>query len=113
MARAFAGEHEVTLGDEKFTLRLGLRQLEELEARLGTGIIAIVLRYTNGQASIKDTREILRQGFIGAGMKKTDAEIGALIEKTGVRVMYEAAALLSAVMKSGDDAGNAEAAGSQ
>lgn len=108
MAKALRGECEVKLGGQKFTLRLALGNLEELEAELGAGIIAIAGRFTGGQARLSDARAILRQGFAGAGIKKSEKQLGELIEKTGIEVISQAATLLLSVLTDGE--GNAGAA---
>lgn len=108
MPKPLRGECEVELGGEKFTLRLALGNLEELEAQLGIGIIAIAGRFTQGQARLGDARAILRQGFAGAGIKKSEAQLTALIEKTGMPVIGQAATLLLTALTA--DEGNAGAA---
>jgi hypothetical protein len=112
MAKPLRGEKEITLGGEKFTLRLALGQLEELEAQLGTGIVAVAMRFTNGQARLTDAHAILRQGFAGAKIKITEARLSDLIDQTGMAVLSEAASLLLAVLTD-DIQGNAEAAGEE
>jgi hypothetical protein len=109
MVKPLRGECEVTLGGEKFTLRLALGNLEELEAQTGVGVIALAGRFTNGQARLTDAHAIIRQGFAGANIKKSEAQLGALIEKTGMGVIREAAMLLLSALTDGDE-GNAEAA---
>lgn len=108
MAKPLRGECEVDLGGEKHTLRLALGQLEELESQLGIGVLALVSRFTTGEAKLTDARAILRQGFAGAGIKKSEAQLTALIEKAGLDALHQAAKLLLAVMF--DPEGNAEAA---
>lgn len=108
MAKPLRGECQVELGGKKFTLRLALGNLEELEAELNAGIIAIAGRFTNGQARLSDARAILRQGFAGAGIKKSDKQLGELIERTGMGVIAQAATLLLTVLTDGE--GNASAA---
>jgi hypothetical protein len=109
MAKPLRGECEVTLGEEKFTLRLALGNLEELEAQIGVGIIALATRFTNGQASLRDARAIIRQGFAGANIRIKEERLTALIEKTGMGVIREAATLLLTVLTD-DSEGNAGAA---
>lgn len=109
MAKPLRGEREVKLGDETFTLRLALGNLEELEAQLGKGILAIASGFTNGQSGLRESRAIIRQGFAGAGIKVSEKRLGELIEGAGLNVIPEAATLLTSVI-AGDE-GNAGAAG--
>lgn len=112
MAKPLRGEREVTLGGEKYTLRLGLGNLEELEAELGVGIIALAGRFTGGGARLTDARAIIRQGFAGADIKMSNERLTGLIEKTGMAVIKEAASLLLSALTDGDE-GNARAAGAK
>ncbi len=107
MVKPLRGEREIQLGGEKFTLRLALGDLEEIETQLGTGIVAVLARFTMGQARLSDARVVLRQGFKGAGLKITEQRLGALMEKTGLQVVREAADLLISTVA--DEEGNAVA----
>lgn len=112
MAKPFRGELEVELGGEKHTLRLALGDLEELESRTGTGIIALATRFSTGQARISDAHAILRQGFAGAKIKIAEAKLTKLIEDAGLGAVSAAAALLMSVLVD-DSEGNAGAAGEE
>ncbi len=99
MAKHLRGECDVELAGEKFTLRLALRDLEEIENLTGAGIFAIASRMSKGEARLSDARAILRQGFIGASIKIADAKFASLLEGAGFGpVMTAAAALLLKVL---------------
>lgn len=107
MAKALRGECEVELAGEKFTLRLSLGNLEELEGQLGIGIIKLANRFTSMDAKLSDARAVLRQGFVGAKIKMSEERLAKLIEDTGFAAVQQAAALLLAVLT--DKEGNADA----
>lgn len=118
MAKKFRGEHEVTLGTEKFTLRLGLGDIEELEGRLNIGIMELGMRFARdpdnhdprdpGKARLSDARAIIRQGFIGAGLSITKEKLDELTRAAGFGIINEASVLLLRVIT--DEEGNASAA---
>lgn len=110
MAKKLRGECEVKLGRETFTLRLALGDLEELENLLGIGVVELATSFTGGKAKLSQAVAVIRQGFIGAGLKKSDAQVRKLIEDTGIGIMSAAATLLLSVFVD-DDEGNAGAAG--
>src|SRR5690349_12570721 len=109
MAKPLRGECEVDLGGEKFTLRLALGQIEELEARLDVGLVELCRRFTTNQAKVSEAREVIAQGFAGAGIKKSNQQIAVLVEKAGIGVMETAMKMLLTIF--GTNEGNAGAAG--
>lgn len=94
MAKALRGEAEIQLGDHKFTLRLALGELEEIENQLGTGILTIASRFSSGKAGLMDARAVLRAGFAGAKIKKTEEQLTTLLEDAGLFPTLQAAATL-------------------
>lgn len=66
---------EQDFGDGKYTFRLGLDEIEELERLRDVGIFQIVARLSadSRTARLTDISEVLRLGLIGGGMKPVDA----------------------------------------
>ncbi len=110
MAKPLRGECDVELCGEKYTLRLALGDLEEIENLTGAGIIALASRISTGQARLSDARVILKQGFIGAKLKIADAKFTALLEGAGLNAVMAAASALLLNVLVDDSAGNADAA---
>lgn len=66
---------QVTLdwADDRYTFRLPVEQLEELQELCDAGPAWIRARLATGQWRRKDISETIRLGLIGGGMKPTDA----------------------------------------
>jgi|CXWL01.1.fsa_nt_gi hypothetical protein len=60
-------------GDGTQTFRLGLPEIEELEAKANRGAFAILRRLRDGEATLAEYRETIRLGLIGAGMDPAGA----------------------------------------
>jgi len=65
-------------GDGKYTFRLTLSGLFELEIKCKAPVAVLFNRMHAGEYSVNDIRETIRLGLIGGGMK--DAEANALVE---------------------------------
>lgn len=109
MAKSLRGEIEFELGGEKYTLRLGLGELEEIENATGLGTLE-VLRGFGTNAKISHATTILCQALTVGGKKLPAAKVRAIIEKAGFRECVSACvSVMTAVLM--DPEGNADAAG--
>ena len=71
------GEITFVWGDRPHTFRLGLDQLEELEAKCGRSVFSVAerLQPSSRAATSGEIREVLRLGLIGGGTPPADAFI--------------------------------------
>lgn len=65
--------------DADYDFRLGLAQIEELQEKTDCGLHFLFNRIGSGQWLIRDLRETIRLGLIGAGMEAPKAK--TLIER--------------------------------
>ncbi len=80
MANIHRGDVDLALGSEVFTLRLTLQSLAEIEAAFGVSdLAALGERFAKGHLSARDLIRILAPAMRGGGLKRSDAEIAALI----------------------------------
>ena len=68
-------EVETEFGDGRYTFRLGLGELEELQEKCdaGPGFILGRLMSPRMEWKLEDVRHTIRLGLIGGGMKSTEA----------------------------------------
>lgn len=79
MANAYRGEIEAEINGQNQTLVLTLGALAELETRLGVkDLEQLGERLGSGSVSSRDVLEIIRAGLIGGGATLTDADIATL-----------------------------------
>lgn len=110
MAKPLRGEFEAELAGQKYTLRLGIGELEEIENRTGLGTLE-VLRSFGTNAKIGTAVAVLSQAITEDGKKLGDARVRRIVEKAGFRDAITACVnLLTAVLVDNSE-GNAEAAG--
>lgn len=110
MAKPLRGECEVELGGEKFTLRLGIGELEELDASTGLGTLEL-LRSFGSNAKVSNVIAVLAQAIHINGKRVPVARARQIVEKAGFRDAITATvAILTAVLTDPNE-GNAEAAG--
>lgn len=114
--KRFTGQAEVTLAGQKFTLRLGIREIEAIECDLDVGIGEVATRFARAiqakdprLARVRDARCVVRYGFSGAKLQITDERFDDLTMDAGFDIIQAASLLLFDVL-AGDDEGNAPAA---
>lgn len=80
MANSHRGDVDLKIGAENFTLRLTLQSLAEIEASFGVSdLVALGERLASGKLSASDLIHILGPAIRGGGLRKSDAEIAALL----------------------------------
>jgi len=67
------GEIVIEWADGHYSFRLGLAELEEIEAKFDKSIFEIAAALGNRTAKSKEISEVLRVGLIGGGMPPADA----------------------------------------
>ncbi|MEH6721291.1 MAG: gene transfer agent family protein [Aurantimonas endophytica] len=69
------GAVELEFGDGEYTFRLGLAEIEELEAKQNAGVFQIATRLAPETRACRssDIVQVIRLGLIGGGMKPVDA----------------------------------------
>lgn len=69
------GAVELDFGDGTYTFRLGLKEIEELEAKVDRGIFEIMdsLDPKVRSARVRTVSEVIRIGLIGGGMQPVEA----------------------------------------
>ena len=108
MAKPLRGELEAELAGQKYTLRLGIGELEEIESRTGLGTLE-VLRSFGTNAKIGTAVAVLSQAMTENGKKIGEARVRRLVEKAGFREAITACVdILRAVLLDQSE-GNAEA----
>lgn len=93
MANARRGEIDAAFGDARYTLRLTLGALAELETAFGAqDLVALAQRFQSGRLSARDLQCVIAAGLRGGGAKLTDAEVAALPVEGGVAAYARIAA---------------------
>lgn len=110
MAKPLRGECEVDLGGEKFTLRLGIGELEELDNATGLGTLEL-LRSFSANAKISNVVAVLHQALPCAKDKKLPvAQVRRIVERAGFQgAVIACVNIISAVLADPTE-GNAVAA---
>lgn len=110
MAKPLRGECEAELGGEKYMLRLGLGELEELDNVTGLGTLEL-LRSFGANAKVSNMVAVLAQALPASKDKKLPiARVRAIVEKAGFKDSVAACvAILSAALMDPSE-GNAGAA---
>lgn len=110
MAKPLRGECEVDLGGEKFTLRLGIGELEELDNVTGLGTLEL-LRSFSANAKVSNIVAVLHQALPGPKDKKLPLpQVRRIVDKAGFKDALAACVnIISAVLVDPTE-GNAEAA---
>lgn len=67
------GAVDLQFGDGEYPFRLRMAQLIELDEKFEIGPQRMLIDYSNDDARAPWTREIIRLGLIGGGMKPSDA----------------------------------------
>ncbi len=109
MAKALRGEIEAQLGGEKYTLRLGIGELEELDNATGLGTLEL-LRSFGSNAKVSNVIAVLGQALQINGKRAPVSRVRQIVEKAGFRDAIAASvAILTAVLADPDPSGNADA----
>lgn len=108
MVKPLRGEVEVDLAGNKYTARLGIGELEEIENATGLGTLEL-LKSFGTNAKIKNTVAVLSQALTEGKNKLGVARARRLIEQAGFgEAVTACVAALSAVLIENDQ-GNAGA----
>ena len=109
MAKPLRGEFDAELAGTKYTLRLGLGELEEIENVTGLGTLEL-LKSFGTNAKIGHAVAVLSQAIAEDGKKIGAARVRRIVEKAGFRDTIAACInLLSSVLLDTSE-GNAAAA---
>lgn len=114
MAKPLRGEAEVELGGEKYTLRLGIGELEELDNVTGLGTLELARNLSMQGAKISHAIAVLCQALPGEnGKKLAPSAVRRIVTGAGYFASIQAAvAVLTSVLTDPNE-GNAEAAGAK
>ena len=108
MAKPLRGEVEVDLAGTKYTLRLGIGELEEIENRTGLGTLEL-LRSFGTNAKVGNARAVLGQALSEGGKKMSEARVKRIVESAGFKEAVSACVTLLAAVLLDPNEGNAEA----
>lgn len=110
MAKPLRGEISVELAGERFTLRLGIGELEEIENQAGMGTIALAQSLSSNGVRLSHIVTVLAQALLIAGKKAPVAKVRTIVEKAGyIDARNAAIEILSAALLDPTE-GNADAA---
>jgi hypothetical protein len=97
MANRRRGDVEAVFDGRRYTLRLTLGALAELEDALGaTDLIALAARFEEGRLSARDLLRLIAAGLRGGGADLDDAEVARLACEGGLETYVSVAAQLLA-----------------
>lgn len=116
MANRRRGDVEAMFDETKYTLRLTLGALAELEDAFGaTDLIGLAARFEEGRLSARDLVRIIAAGLRGGGASLSDDEVARLACEGGLEsYVHVAAQLLAATFGERDpEAGNVGPPGPQ
>lgn len=86
MANSRRGDVSAVLGEKKYTLRLTLGALAELERAFGAeDFVSLAARFEGGRLSANDLLRIIGAGVRGGGATLTDEDVSRLSIDGGVR----------------------------
>lgn len=109
MVKPLRGEVEVDLAGNKYTARLGIGELEEIENATGLGTLEL-LKSFGTNAKLRNTVAVLAQAVLEADKKIGTARARKLVEAAGFGASVGACvSVLSAVLIEHEPAGNAGA----
>jgi hypothetical protein len=79
MANSRRGDIDAELGGKRYTLRLTLGALAELESAFGaTDLVGLAKRFESGRLSARDLLRIIAAGLRGAGADMSDDDVAKL-----------------------------------
>ena len=111
MAKPIRGEFEAELAGQKYLLRLGIGEIEEIEEATGLAAFELLKLFQAGGAKVKQSRAVLGQAITVDGKKLDPNRVRHIVDKAGI---FEAAkaclAVLTAVYIDIEPPGNAGAA---
>ena len=111
MAKQLRGEVDAELGGQKYTLRLGMGDLEELDKSTGLGTLELLLSFRDN-AKVTNVIKVLSQALHIDGKRVPVSRARMIIENAGWHDAVTAAVtILTAVLVDPDPSGNADAAG--
>ena len=110
MAKALRGEIEVELAGEKYTLRLSLGDLEELDNVTGLGTLALATALGSPGARLTHAVPVLTLAIQINGKRAPVSRARELIARAGFFECVEAATAIMAAVLVDPDPGNADAA---
>lgn len=85
MANHRRGDVDATLGGKRYTLRLTLGALAELEDAFGAGdLMELAQRFESGRLGARDLLHIIAAGLRGGGAQISDAEAASLAADNGL-----------------------------
>lgn len=97
MANRRRGDVEAMFDDRRYTLRLTLGALAELEDVFGvTDLIGLAARFEEGRLSARDLLRIIGAGLRGGGASLSDQEVARLACEGGLESYVRVAAQLLA-----------------
>lgn len=107
MANRRRGDVDAILGGQRYTLRLTLGALAELEDAFGAGdLVDLAQRFEGGRLGARDLLHIIAAGLRGGGTPISDAEAATLASENGLADYVRIAAdLLAATFGDGEGAG--------
>ena len=95
MANAYAGEVELTIGDETRVCKLTLGALAELEQKLeAQSLLSLIERFEAGQYSASDVLDIVVAGLRGGGWTGDRSDLLTLEIGGGIQEAARVAARL-------------------
>lgn len=84
MAKPLRGEVEVELAGDKYTLRIGIGEIEEIESSANMGILAIARSMFTEEVRYTHVRIVLSQAMLINGKKAPLAKVVAVMTDAGV-----------------------------
>lgn len=113
MAKALRGEIEAELAGKKYTLRLGIGELEEIENATGLGTLALLNSF-GSNARIAHAVAVLSQAISLDGKRKVGpAQAKKIIGEAGFTESVSACVRLLSSVLIDDSAGNVVAAAAE
>lgn len=111
MAKPLRGECEMELAGEKYILRLGIGEIEELENITGLGTLALAQSFATTNAKVSHAHAVLLQALQAGGKKVSAQRVRQIVEAAGYQAAIGAALQVLTVVLTDPNEGNASAAG--
>lgn len=114
MPKPLRGECEVEIGGEKYTLRLGIGELEELDSITGLGTLELARSLSSQSAKISHAVAVLCQAMPGEnGKKLSPSAVRRIVTGGGYFESIQAAVAVLTAVLADPTPGNADAAGAK
>jgi len=84
MTNPLKGEIEIELGGQTYKCRLTIDAIVSIEQAVGSGIIKLATRMSEGDISISDAISILTPALRGGGNDYTEKDVKKIIQDAGI-----------------------------